>query len=182
MALAQALPEVCDDTALLTRIRRGDENAMATFFDRYATIVYSVALRVLHHAAAAEEIAEEIFLDVWRTPESLLTTGTPGAYLALIARNRAIDALLRRPSSPAVNDISLAAIYDLSNEEERSILADRTSTAVFRLPRDQRKALEMACFDGLSHTEIAEITGDTASLVRMKIRNALLDLRKAAFA
>lgn len=183
MALAQLLPEMCDDTTLLTRIRRGDEQAMASFYDRYATIVYSVALHVLHHAARAEEILEEVFGEVWRAPERLLTaSGSLGASLALMARQCAVDALLRRPSSPIVYDLSLAAVYDLSNEAERLTLTEKTCSTLSLLPRDQKKTFEMAFFDGLSPTEIAEITGSSEPIVKAMIRDTLFAIRKAALA
>lgn len=171
--------ELRDDATLLTLIRRGDETAMAALYDRYAGVVYSVLLRVLHHPSSAEEILEAMFVEIWRRPEELLgVRGSLGAWLAVMARNRAFAALRRRSVGEMVADISLASTYDLSNEAERSALADGTRAEVAKFSSDQRRTFAMAFFDGLSHTEIAEITGEAASIVKSRIRDALLSLRR----
>lgn len=183
MAPHQTSPELRDDATLLTLIRRGDEQAMASFYDRYSRIVYSVALRVLHHPASAEEILEQIFLEIWRNPERLLALhGSSGAWLVLATRNHAIDALQRRSSSAVSVDLLPAIPYDLSNEIERAALAEKMHAVVSHLPRDQRKVLEMAFFDGLTHTEIAEFSGESLPVIQQKLCDALLILRKASLA
>jgi RNA polymerase sigma-70 factor (ECF subfamily) len=131
----------------------------------------------------AEEILEGVFLEIWRRPEEFLDVrGSLGAWLAVIARNRAIEALRRRKVGEAVAEISLAAFYDLSNEEERGVLTERVRTAVAKLPSDQKRIFGMAFFDGLSHREIAEMTGEDASIVKLKVRDTLLALRRAVLA
>jgi RNA polymerase sigma-70 factor (ECF subfamily) len=173
--------EVRDDATLIVEIRRGDEAAMACFYDRYARVVYSVLLRVLHHPSSAEDLLEEIFLGVWRHPEELLEVrGSLWAWLAILARNRAIDALRRRDARETVADITLAAMYDLSSEAERQTVAGITRAAIAQLAPEQRRIFAMAFFDGLSDKEIAEIVGESAPLIKMRIRDALLALRRAA--
>jgi RNA polymerase sigma-70 factor (ECF subfamily) len=179
MEIPHIARELRDDATLLTLIRRGDETAMAALYDRYAIVVYSVLLRVLHHSSSAEEILEEMFVEIWRRPEEFLSVrGGLGAWLAVMARNRAIAALRRRSVGEMVADISLASTYDLSNEAERSTLAERTRAEVAKLSAEQRRIFAMAFFDGLSHTEIAEITGEAATIVKLRIRDALLSLRR----
>lgn len=178
---AASVKDVRDDAALVMQILRGDEAAMGCFYDRYARVVYSVLLRVLHHPSSAEELLEEIFTGIWRSPEDLLEVrGSLGAWLAVTARNRAIDALRRRAPRATVADVSMATLYDLASETERRMLADKTRAAVARLVPEQRRIFAMAFFDGLSHTEIAEMVGEAAPVVKMRIRDALLALRKAA--
>jgi RNA polymerase sigma-70 factor (ECF subfamily) len=178
---AASVREVRDDATLAMLIRRGDEAAMACFYDRYARVVYSVLLRVLHHPSSAEELLEEIFVGIWRNPEDLLAVrGSLGAWMAITARNRAMDALRRRTPKETVADISMAAIYDLADEAERQALAERTRTTVAQLAPEQRRIFAMAFFDGLSDSEIAEIVGETVPVVKMRIRDALLALRRAA--
>jgi RNA polymerase sigma-70 factor (ECF subfamily) len=173
--------EAKDDTTLLMEIRCGVEAAMTCFYDRYAPVVYSVLLRVLHHPSSAEDLLEEIFLDVWRNPDELLgVRGNLGAWLAMLGRNRGVDALRRRVGREAVEDISMAAMYDLASEAERQNLTTKTRAAVAQLIPEQRRIFAMAFFDGLSVREIGEIVEETDLVVKMRIRDALLTLRRAA--
>lgn len=167
------------DAQLLDRVRRGDEQAMAALYDRYSRIVYSVALRVLRDTASAEDILQEVFLGLWRRPESFISArGSLGGWLAVVARNRSIDALRRKRPSEQIEEVYLASPFNLADEAERNTIMQRVRAVVGRLPTDQRKTLEMAYFDGLTHTEIAEITGDPLGTVKTRIRTALLTLRK----
>lgn len=153
---------------------------MAILYDRYSRIVYSVALRVLRETASAEDVLQEIFMQVWRSPGSFLETkGSLGGWLAVVARNRSIDHLRRRRPTDQVEDISLASPYNLAEEAERNAMMERAKAAIVLLPTEQRKTLEMAFFDGLTHTEIAEITGDPLGTVKTRIRSGLLAVRKA---
>ena len=169
-----------DDSVLLERVRRGDEGAMAALYDRYSKIVYSVSLRVLRDVAAAEDVLQEIFMQVWRNPGSFLETkGSLGGWLAVVARNRSIDTLRRRRPTDQVEEVALASPFNLAAEAERNNLLERARRAIVHLPSEQRKMLEMAFFDGLTHTEIAEVTGDPLGTVKTRIRSGLLTLRKA---
>jgi RNA polymerase sigma-70 factor, ECF subfamily len=166
------------DAELLERVRRGDEQAMAGLYDRYSRVVYSVAMRVLRDPASSEEVLQEVFLGVWRRPESFAARGSVGGWLAVMARNRAIDLLRRKRPSEQVEDVQLVVRYNLADEAERNRLAESARTVVRRLPPDQRKTLEMAFFDGLTHTEIAEMMGDSLGMVKARLRSALGVLRK----
>ena len=153
---------------------------MATLYGRYSKVVYSVSLRVLREPASAEDVLQEIFMQVWRSPGSFLETkGSLGGWLAVVARNRSIDTLRRRRPTDQVEEIALASPYNLADEAERNNMMERARAAIVHLPSEQRKTLEMAFFDGLTHTEIAEITGDPLGTVKTRIRTALLSLRKA---
>ena len=171
---------VSDDGLLLGKIAHGDEAAMAEVFDRYSKVVYSVSLRVLRDPAAAEDVLQEIFMQVWRKPESFLSTrGSLGGWLAVVARNRSIDVIRRRKPSDSVDDIALASPLNLAAEAERNIMMERARAAIALIQSDQRKAVEMAFFDGLTHAEIAELTGDPLGTVKTRIRAGLLALRTA---
>ena len=88
------------DAELLKRISERDEAAMAAIFDRYAKMVYSIALRVLHDPAEAEDVMQEVLMQIWRGPQSFVSgQGSLGGWLAVVARNRAIDVLRRRHPS-----------------------------------------------------------------------------------
>ncbi len=153
---------------------------MAVLFDRYSKVVYSVSLRVLREPASAEDVLQEIFMQVWRNPGSFLETkGSLGGWLAVVARNRSIDTLRRRRPTDQVEEVNLASNFNLAEEAERNNMMERARAAIVHLPVEQRKTLEMAFFDGLTHTEIAEMTGDPLGTVKTRIRSALLTLRKA---
>ena len=168
-----------EDVALLARVQRGDEQAMAMLFDRYSKIVYSVALRVLRDAASAEDILQEIFMQIWRNPAGFVATrGSLGGWLAVVTRNRSIDTLRRKKPTEQVEEMQLPAAGNLADESERNLMMEKARVVIAQLPAEQRKTLEMAFFDGLTHSEIAEMTGDPLGTVKTRIRSALLTLRK----
>jgi RNA polymerase sigma-70 factor, ECF subfamily len=173
-------PSAQDDAALLSLVQKGNESAMASLFDRYSKVVYSVALRVLRDPASAEDVLQEVFMQIWRNPNGFIATrGSLGGWLAVVARNRSIDALRRKRPSEQVDDMALASNYNLANEAERNNLMEKARGVIRLLPMEQRKTLEMAFFDGLTHSEIAEMTGDPLGTVKTRIRSALTSLRKA---
>ena len=173
-------PSGQDDAALLGLVERGDEYAMAALFDRYSKVVYSVALRVLRDPASAEDVLQEVFMQIWRSPERFVASrGSLGGWLAVVARNRSIDTLRRKKPSEPVDDMVMASNYNLANEAERNSLMEKARATIVLLPPEQRKTLEMAFFDGLTHSEIAEMTGDPLGTVKTRIRSALSSLRKA---
>jgi len=175
-----ALPPIADDALLLSLVQAGDEQAVATLYDRYSRIIYSVALRVLSDAPAAEDVLHEVFMQLWRAPGSFTVDGgSLGGRLAVLARNLSIDALRRRRPIDPIDMIALGTPSDLASEAGRNRLAERARTLLQKLPSAQLKALEMAFFDGLTHREIAEMTGEPVAAVRNSLRNSLLALREA---
>jgi RNA polymerase sigma-70 factor (ECF subfamily) len=169
-----------DDTTMLTRIGQRDENAMEAVFRRYSGPVYSVALRVLRDTGQAEDILQEVFLQLWRKPAAFVQNrGSLGAWLVVIARNRSIDVLRRRKPSDSVDDVVLTSPVNVADEAERNIAMQRVRAVIANLPEEQRRTLDLAYFEGLSHTEIASRTGDPLGTVKTRIRQALITLRKA---
>ena len=153
---------------------------MAALFDRYSKVVFSVALRVLRDPASAEDVLQEIFMQIWRKPESFIATrGSLGGWLAVVSRNRSIDSLRRKRPTEQVESLALASSFNLGADSERNIMMEKARGVITQLPQEQRKTLEMAFFDGLTHSEIAEMTGDPLGTVKTRIRTALLSLRKA---
>src|ERR1700723_2255942 len=119
-------PSTEDDASLLALVRTGNEEAMATLFDRYSTVVYSVALRVLRDPASAEDVLQEIFMQIWRNPDGFVAArGSLGGWLAVVARNRSIDAVRRKPPTEKVDDMALASPYNLGNEVERNSMMEK---------------------------------------------------------
>ena len=119
-------------------------------------------------------------MQIWRNPESFVETrGSLGGWLAVVARNRSIDALRRKRPLDSVEDVILASSFNLADESERNIMVEKARSFLHLLPAEQRKTLEMAFFDGLTHAEIAEMTGDPLGTVKTRIRSALITLRRS---
>ena len=167
------------DAELIAAIRMGDERAMAAVYDRYSGLVYGVALRVLRDEGAAEDTAQEVFMQLWRQPGLFdPRRASLGPWLAVIARNRAIDAVRRRREHTEVPE-TIAINLDLEDEVARSIAVEKVRRVLADVPQEQRAALEMAFFEGMTHTEIAQKTGEPLGTIKTRIRTALLALRKA---
>jgi RNA polymerase sigma-70 factor (ECF subfamily) len=168
------------DAHLLDRVCAQDQQAMTEIFDKYGRMVYSVALRVLQDPGHAEDVMQEVFFKVWREPQTFLQgRGSLGAWLAVMARNRAIDALRRRKPTDAVEDVVLVAKTNLASEYEHSSMIEKVRGVLKGLPLEQQKSMELAYFEGLSHSEIAARTGDPLGTVKTRIRSALMSLREA---
>ncbi len=168
------------DTALVSAIRDGDQSAMATLYDRYSSIVYSVALRVLTDTGAAEDVLQEVFMQLWRNPTAFdASRGSLGAWLAVITRNRSIDALRKRRSETDIDDVIVSVQPDLASEAERTRALEKVRGVLGSMPVSQRTALELAFFEGLTHTEIAGKTGEPLGTIKTRIRSGLLTIRKA---
>lgn len=167
------------DAALIERVRGRDQKAMSEIFDRYATMVYSIALRILKDPAQAEDVMQEILLQVWNHPDRFAQgRGSLGAWLAVVTRNRAIDVLRqRRPTEPC-DEVVLAAGTNLASEVERRTMMEKVRGVLQKLPLEQQRSVELAFFEGLTHSEIAARTGDPLGTVKTRIRTALLSLRK----
>lgn len=173
-------PDHRDDAALIARMRAGDQNAMADLYDRYSGVVYGVALRVLANATAAEDVVQEVFLQLWRNPQAFdANRGWLAPWLAVIARNRAIDHLRRRPAEEDIDELPISTGVDLEGEAAQKLAVDKVRGALAQLPQEQRTTLEMAFFEGMTHTEIAGKTGEPLGTVKTRIRTGLLALRKA---
>jgi RNA polymerase sigma-70 factor (ECF subfamily) len=169
-----------EDEQLLDRVAKGDQQAMGQIFDRYSRLVYSVAFRVLSDSGHAEDVLQDVFFKVWREPHTFLKgRGSLGAWLAVVARNRAIDALRRRKPTDSVEDVVLVASTNLAAESERNTMIEMVRKVMKALPLEQQASMELAYFEGLSHSEIAERTGDPLGTVKTRIRSALITLRKA---
>ena len=165
---------------LLDRVQAGDQQAMTEVFDKYSRMVYSVALRVLEDPGHAEDVMQEVFFKVWREPQTFLQgRGSLGAWLAVMARNRAIDVLRRRKPTDAVEDVVLVAKTNLASEVEHSSMIEKVRRVMKCLPPEQQVSMELAYFEGLSHSEIAERIGDPLGTVKTRIRSALMSLREA---
>ena len=174
------LKAAASDAGLVSAIRSGDQSAMAALYDRYSSVVYSVALRVLGDTGAAEDVQQEVFLQLWRNPGAFdASRGNLGAWLAVISRNRAIDALRKRRPEDDLEDVVLSVVPDMAGDADRSRIAETVRGLLGAMPAAQRTALEMAYYQGLTHTEIAAKTGEPLGTIKTRIRAGVTALRKA---
>ncbi|HST12861.1 MAG TPA: sigma-70 family RNA polymerase sigma factor [Terriglobales bacterium] len=170
---------VSSDLALVLAIRSGDQSAMASLYDRYSSVVYSVALRVLGDTGGAEDIQQEVFLQLWRNPGAFdASRGNLGAWLAVITRNRAIDALRKRRPEIDPEDVVLSVLPDMAGKADRFRIAEKVRATLGSISTPQRLALEMAYYEGMTHTEIAAKTGEPLGTIKTRIRAGLMALRK----
>jgi RNA polymerase sigma-70 factor (ECF subfamily) len=174
-----AASNVPTDATLLSAVRSGDEHAMVQLYDRHSAIVYSVALRVLRDTGAAEDILQEVFMQLWRSPEVFdARRGSLPGWLAVIARNRAIDSLRKRRPETDITEIVVSIEPDLASGAEWTRVLEKIRSTLTSMPSPQRSALEMAFFEGLTHTEIAAKTGEPLGTIKTRIRAGLVTLRK----
>jgi RNA polymerase sigma-70 factor (ECF subfamily) len=170
------------DAALIERMVQRDETALEALYDRYAGLLSSVLNRILRDTQAAEEILQDIFYQLWRTASQFdPSRGSLPGWLMVIARNRAISQL--RHHNPAAgeelleNSVSLP--FNLEGEIARNELLGRVKGAIQELPKEQRATVELAYFEGLTHSEIADRTGDPLGTVKTRLRTALETLKRA---
>ena len=168
------------DLSIITGLKTGDQGAMAELYDRYSAVVYAVAVRVLGDTGAAEDVMQEVFLQLWRNPGAFdAARGSLGSWLAVVTRNRAVDFLRKRRPETDVEDVVLSVAPDLAGEADRARAAEKVRGVMQTMADPQRGALEMAYWEGMSHSEIAEKTGEPLGTIKTRIRAGLIALRKA---
>jgi RNA polymerase sigma-70 factor (ECF subfamily) len=179
-------PEAADEV-LLARIANGDSLALGELYDRYARLAIGVAYRVLGEHGASEDVVQEAFLAVWRRVDSFdASRGTVRSWLLTIVRNGAVDRRRGRHAR-ALQDAALDDVaFRLATPDEEtfdtvaaSVEAERIREALMMLPPDQREAIELAYFGGLTHQEIAERTGAPLGTVKGRMRLGLHKLRNS---
>ncbi|HJS29733.1 MAG TPA: sigma-70 family RNA polymerase sigma factor [Anaerolineales bacterium] len=176
------------DDALLRLISSGRAEALSELYDRYGRLIYSLALRIAGDGLIAEELTQEVFLQVWRNAAYYqVERGRVVTWMASITRYRSIDRLRRVRSRPPIQDLgdisldSLAADSNPAPEEVVSLMQQRRQVqeAVDHLPPDQKQVLLLAFYKGYSHSEIAESLGLPLGTVKTRIRLGMQKLRIA---
>jgi RNA polymerase sigma-70 factor (ECF subfamily) len=177
------------DEELLQEIAKGNTEAFSEFYDRHSRLVYGALLRLLKDTDDAEDILQEVFVQVWRKASTYQPTlGSPKNWLVRIAHNRGINLIrsIRQRAKQAEislpNDDSVVMNRELIDDTllDNTINAERMEmiNAAFRdLPKDQVELLEMAFILGYSHSEISETLKMPLGTVKTKIRNGLLAMR-----
>jgi RNA polymerase sigma-70 factor (ECF subfamily) len=161
--------------SLLRRLTTGDHKALGEFYDLYAGLVNGLAIRILRDRAEAEDVVQEVFVQVWRQATRFDPhRGSPEAWLCTIARSRALDRLRRRTSRR--EEVSTAAPGAVALPRSDEALAVRK--ALEALSPDQRRALELAYYEGLTQSEIAERLREPLGTIKTRIRTAMIRLRE----
>jgi RNA polymerase sigma-70 factor (ECF subfamily) len=179
--LGDTAPVTADAADLIGRMVRGDRSGLEGLYDRYGQLVFNLVNRVVGDRADAEEVLQEVFLQAWRSAARYdPSRGSPEAWLIMMARSRAIDAVRAVRRAPdrfdtePVEDVR-APMPDLVGAVEARALV---SAALADLTAAQREVLELAFYDGLSQAEIAVRTGAPLGTVKTRTRMALERLRQ----
>jgi RNA polymerase sigma-70 factor (ECF subfamily) len=161
---------------LLREIAQGDRQALGDFYDLFAGLVNGLALRILRDVSDAEDVVQEVFVQVWRQAERFdPSRGAPEAWLCTMARTRALDRLRRRTSRREDRgDPPVVAVAAPKTEESISV-----RRALDDLSPDQRRALELAYYEGLTQSEIAKQLGEPLGTIKTRIRTAMIRLRES---
>ncbi|HEX4133427.1 MAG TPA: sigma-70 family RNA polymerase sigma factor [Bryobacteraceae bacterium] len=174
------------DQSLAIRLQRRDPEAMGDLYDRFGRMAYSVILAIVRDAAIAEDLLQETFLRVWNRVHAFEAgRGAIGPWLLAIARNRAIDHLRSIGARMDRNSYELdvrehpSLFVDMEREVLNTDHARLIGKAISKLSADQRKVIEMAYYEGLSQTEMAERMGEPLGTVKTWVRAALKNLREA---
>jgi RNA polymerase sigma-70 factor (ECF subfamily) len=176
------------DAQLMARVRGRDPHALRALYDRHSSMVYGLALKILRDATEAEDLAQDVFLALWRQADRFdAERGVFLGWLVSLTRNRAIDRLRSRKTRDAKTDAfeveaksdPAPAGADPNEAAYAGELRRAVAAALGGLPEAQRTALELAYFGGLSHSEIAERLETPLGTIKARIRQGMMRMRDA---
>jgi RNA polymerase sigma-70 factor (ECF subfamily) len=177
---ARALESLSDEALLAIIATPDGELALAELYDRYGKIAYGLAYRVLRDSALAEDAVQEAFITVWRTAGTYIRErGKPRTWLLTLVHRRAVD-LVRREQRRRMPSAAEAPAPATPAAEDEATLRDRrraVQAALTQLPADQREALELAYYGGLTQTELAEQLGVPLGTIKSRMFAGLRRLR-----
>jgi len=171
-------------TQLLRRVAARDRQALADFYDQVAGVLFSTATRILGDQQEAEEVIQDVFVQIWeKAPMFDIVLGTPYHWAVSITRNRAIDRLRSRQRRARVieglkEEMAPEPYVPASAPSLDTEHVSLIRKAVGSLPPDQRQAIELAFFSGLTHAEIADQLSEPLGTVKARIRRGMLKLRE----
>ncbi len=179
---------------MVARLAGGDETALEPLYDRYGTLIFSLALRIVHDRPTAEEVTQEVFVRLWRNAASFAAErGSVQTWLLRITHNLALNEVRRRQSRPVAADqfdwqedgVMLVDPHQEGDPALALTLRERAKAiqhALAQLPEPQRRAIELAFYGGLSQAEVAAALGDPLGTVKSRIRIGMQRLRELLLA
>jgi RNA polymerase sigma-70 factor (ECF subfamily) len=173
------------DVELLRRIARQDRDAFAEFYDRHSALMYSVACKILNDSTDAQDVVQEAFVQIWEKAAAFdPKLGRAASWAAILTRNKAIDRIRASQRRSRLNDeagteMAIAQEADATVNEavHGHDKAKIIQTAIVELPSEQRQAIELAYFSGLTQNEISEKLNQPLGTIKARIRRGLLKLR-----
>jgi len=175
------------DAQLVVRIARRDDGALAEIYRRHARAIYGLARRVVGDVAEAEDVTQEAFLHLWSCPERFdARRGSLRTYLLTHAHGRAVDVVRSRAARRLREERdALGAVHagdDLDREVWDLAVADQVTRALSMLSAEERRAIELAYFDGLTYREVAHRLSQPDGTVKSRIRSGLRRMRSGLVA
>jgi RNA polymerase sigma-70 factor (ECF subfamily) len=181
--LSHTPDEAPEGVKLVARLAMGDMDAAADLYDRHAAQIYALARRIVRDDGDAQDVVQEVFSQAWRTAGRYESgRGSVAGWLLMITRARAIDKIRARQSRPAAVTDVLPDSIPATGRSAADVLvaaedAGRVREALGALPDAQRTALELAYYEGLTHSQIADRLSEPLGTVKTRIRTALGTLR-----
>lgn len=177
-----ALASERSDEDLVRAIAERDAESLEALYARYASLSFSLALRITRSRETAEEVVQEAFLSAWRRAGTFtLMRGSARSWLLSIVHHRAIDVVRARnargPTVPLDDELPLASGDDPWSQVARTLDREAIGSALAALPEDQRRCIALAYFGGLAYPEIAERLGIPLGTVKSRLRLAIEKLR-----
>lgn len=171
------------DAQLVTRIARYDDVALAEVFRRHGGAVFGLARRVLNNNAEAEDVTQEVLLKLWNQPERFdPSRGSLRSFLLTQSHARAVDVVrsheARRHREFRDAEATARAAYDIQHEVWDLMMREEVQRALREIPVEERRAIELAYFDGLTYVKVAEILGEPEGTVKGRIRNGMKRMRR----
>lgn len=172
-------PDPATDMALVQAIARGDEEALARLYERYAGLLFNYLLALVDDRQTAEDLLQEVFLAVWQGARRFRGRSTVRTWVYRIAHHRAIDHLRRRRPQVSVDEVTLVADHDPEAMVEQSRRAEAVRRALATLSPTHRAVVELTFVHGLSYREIADVLGCPPGTVKSRMSHALRYLKAA---
>jgi RNA polymerase sigma-70 factor (ECF subfamily) len=174
------------DVELLRLIAGGDRSAFSDFYDQYSGLLFSIAIKVLNDSKEAEDVLQEVFMQIWNKADAYNPLlGKPASWAVTLTRNKAIDrirASQRRSKLLEQATVEASVRPDDSSSANETLHgredAEKIRSVVAALPADQRRAIELAFFSGLTQDEIAKTLQEPLGTIKARIRRGMLKLRE----